>query len=548
MGLNKKSINISKTNLGLGQVANLSPAEIALLAGSKIDTGLSEKSKVEVGSMIESAAYKEVTYTELLELTHSSKLNPGSLYRLTDYKFMGNVDYSGGAIASIDMKFDILLMARSKSELFHEAHILPHEGVDYEGRDLSRFKILYNLENDKTKFDWAYNYVEKITGFLAKDIFYSLTDENLIQYQLTNVLDPDEFEMNYEWTRIDSEGVGSKVYTYPNPSEGSPLKYEDGTISEVINLYENVGATYIQFIRSVINDPEEGTYPVAWKTQSGVERIVYTLDEDLRVGTIAYSTPNGSKLGSVVVRSVQMLDSHENDGRGVIYYMKDDRGNEAPFDSINVRFIRLKVKGFDHISDRFNNSAWVGNYLGIPLRVDPYQIKYRIHPLGFLCDKYPNVPVESVLHAPAFGPNSYNNKIEDYWSSGLRRLPNVNIEGDNNVVGPNCDRVTLLDCYNCKISSGAKDVQIIGSANRVTVEGGTFIMITGGSGINIGYGCHNIFVNIKASSVDIGPTCMEIGVNGNSVTVLGGTKDINVSNNAFEAPNGYVHVIKRPSV
>ena len=101
-------------------------------------------------------------------------------------------------------------------------------------------------------------------------------------------------------------------------------------------------------------EPDGSEYQYAWGTQEDVDdgdstNFWYSRNEVITDGEEVYSG------GEIQFAQITEL------GKGVIYYMKDEHGNECPYDFKNIQFKRYMIVDNDVVS----LSYLVGRYLGI---------------------------------------------------------------------------------------------------------------------------------------------------------------------------------------
>lgn len=116
-----------------------------------------------------------------------------------------------------------------------------------------------------------------------------------------------------------------------------------------------------------IGEPTE--YYYAWGTQSDVDDddihdFIYSKNETITNGEIVYNSSEGEEQTAEVI-----------EGMGVIYYMKDEHGNECPYDFKNIQFKRVITldngypeydpQGGDHTQE-----AWVYTFCGRSYHID----------------------------------------------------------------------------------------------------------------------------------------------------------------------------------
>lgn len=158
---------------------------------------------------------KVVEYQYLLELLNHSKLEPGCLYRLTDYQAYTAQD---GTIAE-NHRFDILLMATDVNRLAEEAFALHNENDTYFKKcNLSAWRIWYCLNGDSSRFSWVDNHAPDYRG-----VIYRMIDEfnNDLPYDFKNIKvhDMDGRSVYAFNTEVDGEDVDFTVYVNSIPEE-----------------------------------------------------------------------------------------------------------------------------------------------------------------------------------------------------------------------------------------------------------------------------------------------------------------------------------------
>lgn len=122
----------------------------------------------------------KVTWAELKALRDEAKLNAGSFYRITDYV----TTTTQSETKSANHPFDVIVLALSENTLCEDAKAILHEGDEYFAHcDLGAWKLMYCLDNDKSRFAWA----DETNG---KGVIYRMVDEksNDCPYDFKNIL------------------------------------------------------------------------------------------------------------------------------------------------------------------------------------------------------------------------------------------------------------------------------------------------------------------------------------------------------------------------
>ena len=129
-----------------------------------------------------------ITYSELVSLRNSSKLYPGAIYRITDYKCSSS-DTTNTAVAS--NKFDILVKAINTNKLSEHCGAMRNASDTHfpKATNFDAWEVWYCLDNDTTRFGWASTH--------GKGVIYRLIDEfgNDCPYDFKNIV----FKRTTEW-------------------------------------------------------------------------------------------------------------------------------------------------------------------------------------------------------------------------------------------------------------------------------------------------------------------------------------------------------------
>ena len=94
----------------------------------------------------------EITYKELRTLRDTGNLNPGKIYRLTDYECTTTQEHTRAK----NNHFDLLILALDNKTLCEECHACLHNGDRYFiNSHLESWKVWYSIDNDLNRFGWA---------------------------------------------------------------------------------------------------------------------------------------------------------------------------------------------------------------------------------------------------------------------------------------------------------------------------------------------------------------------------------------------------------
>lgn len=417
----------------------------------------------------------EITWANLKTLRDSSQLVKGAWYRITDYNFIT----TKLGLQSGDHPFDIVLLAISESMLSESGYACRHAGDHYFEREVTEGGIewLYTVYAD----DYAENYgdeaidhsddIHSVDAFCDSDVMphpdtgddvpvlfktdieeYTIDDPDYNDayfYEGTYDLDGDEYDM---WSKYEQDpDTGDWVFMQQYAL--TPIVVEDG-----------------EFIVSPI--PETKLVPVnmnAWE-------LKYCLDNDK-----------------------ELFNWAETDGKGVIYYLKDEFGNEAPYDFKNVLFRRKNITRVSS-NDLSIFTQGENSHLGL---LSNYGITCGDNNYYYYTF---DTPFNAGNDSSLFGDSAYNT-IKPYILEGQRLINNIVLGiANNNTIGSNCYDLTLWGTvgennltYNCS------NLLVVGLSQTIMtyVRSTTFFSL---GSTTFGSGCFQNIGSMLTNS-EIGDSC-----------------------------------------
>ena len=272
------------------------------------------------------ASIIEITYTELKSLRDQGELVPGQQYRIIDYV----TTTAQRNTQSAGHQFDVIVTALDKSTLSENASAIRSNSDDgyFKTENLEAWELKYCLDNDTNRFEWAGSNAYK-AEFVA--MFWD---------------DPIN-GINYD-SRIGND----KIYDYS--IEQDPETGEDNVViykSEVEIYNEEGSADYNDkyFYRGIVEvDGKEYDSWKKWEVHDEDDNWV-TNEE----GQCQYA------LTERIVFNGQVIwpESYKDNGKGVIYYMKDEYGNECPYDFKNIQF--KHPNDIDTYPDYYYTFTWI---------------------------------------------------------------------------------------------------------------------------------------------------------------------------------------------
>jgi hypothetical protein len=311
-------------------------------------------------------------------------------------------------------------------------------------------------------------------------------------YEGTYDLDGDEYDM---WSKYELDG---DEWVFMQQYALTPIVVEDG-----------------ELIVSPI--PETKTVPVnmnAWE-------LKYCLDNDK-----------------------DLFDWAETDGKGVIYYLKDEFGNEAPYDFKNAMFRRYQVST---VSDTILNGL-----RNMYLYQDGYYALTRNNNSKYW---YTFASSDGASDGSLFGECTYNVIFPYIYLSpkgkNIRGINNIVLQNANrNNLGHNCYDITILTSADGNVFDGsssdicgasfarstfrdnARMVTLYMTTRSIYGVSGQSIMGQSVDGCECGNACSNINFGLYNSSLKLGSSCSSItfGQWCYSVDVLNGSTNITFGN------------------
>ena len=242
----------------------------------------------DLNSIVDAIQITEITWSNLKTLRDSSKLIPGSTYRITDYTCttVQEGTQSAGHV------FDILVTADDVNVLNENAHAIQHSGDTYfANSDLSAWELKYCLDNDTNRFAWA------DSSSAGRGVVYYMKDELFnecpydfknIQFKLVNLSSinwnggissdlqssyDEQFVGNYvgDWFTVNELGTANLntgdikyFYTFSGALdvdgtvEGTIGRFGNNTIEPYYDEDDNGGGTYAMLLNHIVIMDNDG--------------------------------------------------------------------------------------------------------------------------------------------------------------------------------------------------------------------------------------------------------------------------------------------------
>lgn len=421
----------------------------------------------------------ETTWANLVQLRDNAQLVKGAFYRITDYNFVT----TKLGIQSGNHQFDILLLAISENMLSESGYACRHAGDHYFEREITEGGIewLYTLYVDDYGESYGDEPMDHQDDLHSSDEFcdsgvlphpdtgdnvpvlyktdtgeYSTDDpdyEDAYFYEGTYDLDGDEYDLWSKYEQQDGEWVFMQQYAL------TPIVVEDG-----------------ELIVSPI--PETKMVPVnmnAWE-------LKYCLDNDK-----------------------DLFDWAETDGKGVIYWLKDEFGNEAPYDFKNAMFRRYQVAT---VSNSILNSL-----RNLYLYQDDYYAVTRNNNQKYW---YTYASIDGTSDGSLFGECTFNS-IQPYIylspkGKNIRGINNIVLQNANrNRLGYNCYDITILNSADNNEFNNSYKVCGVSFASTKFASRAYAVTLSGSSQCTFGPGCNNI-MGQGADNCELGNNCSTINL------------------------------------
>lgn len=200
-----------------------------------------------------------------------------------------------------------------------------------------------------------------------------------------------------------------------------------------------IGFNYQIYYRRPTADSYGKDYPYAWVRNTDSVSTIYTDTETPMNHSIARSSPTGGE--QLEITSIHL--EGRNGGKGIIYRMIDEFGNDCPYDFKNILFTKAdtytSAYTFSYHDDGvFKDASLNGVYLWCFNNImKPYIVTTdgKCQMLNFNVVYQPQTSQGLLgFYNNTFNNNCYNNTFN---------------QGNNNVFGNNFANNTIASCYSC---------------------------------------------------------------------------------------------------
>lgn len=272
-----------------------------------------------------------INYNDLVELRNSGKLIAGQKYRIIDYVTTTSEENTESA----GHKFDIIVEALSETELSEIAYAIWNADDEYfDSENLNAWQLWYTIDNDKKRFGWVDSKSFIDSSDCTISVGYTMdSEEGLYKFDerinfISNMWNDPNGEPYREGSAIDELITHWGYETEPNGLEsltlyGLNLEFDEETGEITSEDGISLDRWYYRGIVTV--DGEDYDY---WQKVDD-ERDYYLLN-----GKQLFFLTNRIVSGSTTVVT--------EEGKGVIYRMIDEYGNDCPYDFKNIKFYNEK--------------------------------------------------------------------------------------------------------------------------------------------------------------------------------------------------------------
>lgn len=260
------------------------------------------------------------TYTNLKNLRNNSRLIPGQKYRIIDYKTTVPA-LSGISVAN--HQFDIIVDALTPNTLSETAHAIKSDySVGEKKQDLFSW--------DMNPGNWQSTNVPEIQSLTDLSIYVQQGTRTINQAGLVKVMftavqeDPETNDICIGAELIKDGTVVSKDY-HIGRINYNPWQEENNIY--YLPVY-NAGSYVIKYYVAGASNNFETNLKVTAEAYDGID---YFANCNLNSWEIKYCLDGDTN-------RFQWANIDPNVSKGIIYYMKDDKGNECPYDFKNILF------------------------------------------------------------------------------------------------------------------------------------------------------------------------------------------------------------------
>lgn len=492
-----------------------------------------------------------ILWADLVTLRNNSKLVPGMWYRITDY----NTTTVKQETAAAGNQFDVVVLATDVNKLSEDARAIMHENIyDVTFSDgVTKKCYVYDKELNDTNFvdcetmlgcsglTWDEFYInEKNKTIITEDHDSTCLSDKNIQYNYFQYCNLEAWEIKYcldnDIDRFDWAA------NYIDSQYGKGILVEsDDFVDKLAYIRYNEGDTNNMYAWAHANIDNDLLYKIGTvELNIDLDDILYTENDNPKPGDAAYL---GATKRAGYVRILQT-----SVGTGVIYHMKDEFNNSAPYDFKNILF-NINASFLEPLkTDYFIPSDWTTTALGTDT-IDTENTYYYLFSLidlnhdqstvRFKEDATVNVYNYSLINKflitnntidPSFNIKlslqKYNVFISQYLSDAITDIHNnhiyPNVEGclfnanNNNIIIKNESHYIIFgaDISYITIAAACSTIEFYSDNRSISIGNDCMNIYTGTSvyNITIERGCSNIQINSSCEIININDSCSNINI------------------------------------
>lgn len=290
-----------------------------------------------------------VTYDELIEMRNNGKLISSSKYRIIDYETI--VNQSG--VTSAGHVFDIIVDALSNDVLSEDAIACPSERSYTISTTSQEIYTANHVSNDWIKIteDSDIEVPEGIQNLQDGGfdyVYYKQCDLTCKKGSLSILV---------QWT-----GGSWALH---------PIGFELIKNGEIVSQDYHIASTGNSNNRNTfqLNVPTNGIYTIRYYIDAGSESVPDQINSNCKVVFNEYPAISYFQNNQLSVWDIKYsLDNNtnrfawaNNSGKGVIYYMKDEYGNEATYDFKNVLYNGFYTFNYNIDGTNYDGSVKYGH-------------------------------------------------------------------------------------------------------------------------------------------------------------------------------------------
>lgn len=379
---------------------------------------------------------QEVTYSELVTLRNNSNLKTGKLYRIIDY-----VTEATNGVTVTGNTFDLIVEAISPNKLSSDAKAVPHalyRNPNHLGIAVQYSGNFYCIADGWKSWEYS-NLPSKLKSLVSEEQSVKRYAFNLSQINAGEL----KIKVTSRCHRNNSVNA-NRVYSIPilgfdlcpsGTSDSDSSQWDDNVIASDYHKYTTsvTGGTQktpdqITDYEYILKVPESGNYKLCIAVDDSQDILTNSsnpLRSELCVFGEIFEWIPSNYFANLPINLWELKYNLDNDNskyiwiprgniaKGVIYYMKDEYGNEAPYDFKNILFdgyytfstiVDRKIYDSTVITTTCNNNSILPVY-----NTEGQQLLNAI--------VFKNTNIASICQYNKFGFGCKNNKFGDSCSS-----------------------------------------------------------------------------------------------------------------------------------